>query len=202
MAEGSDLVVQDIREDRHELFLGRGRVEASISAEPRVFQLGTPAALTVDMGCVYSVDVDDERRTVLHVSLGLVSVEAGERAVFVPEGSSCVAHPDLGPEVPLWDGTPAEVQAAVRRIQFAADPAPGELEFLVGLRDTLVLWHLLSAPSAAVRAAAYDNLDAEHSAPSTVSRATVLGPDGPERRLALEDWRVNLGVSWWIGSPW
>jgi ferric-dicitrate binding protein FerR (iron transport regulator) len=49
----SRLRIEDAGERRHELFLERGAVRASIFARPGEFRIGTPAGMSIDLGCVY-----------------------------------------------------------------------------------------------------------------------------------------------------
>src|SRR6185295_10248568 len=51
----------------HLLWLEHGAVTASIFAAPRLFQLGTPSGLAVDLGCVYRARVSDDGTTWLTV---------------------------------------------------------------------------------------------------------------------------------------
>src|SRR5204863_5705766 len=51
------------REGAFRLDLERGSVEASIFAAPRVFALGTPSGIAVDLGCRYRATVDDAGHT-------------------------------------------------------------------------------------------------------------------------------------------
>ncbi|MBM3986321.1 MAG: FecR domain-containing protein, partial [Planctomycetes bacterium] len=81
----------------HLLWLERGAVTASIFAAPRLFQLGTPGGLAVDLGCVYTARVQDDGTTSLSVVAGQVSFEAEQRRVTVPSGASTVSRPGRGP---------------------------------------------------------------------------------------------------------
>ncbi|MBM4014416.1 MAG: hypothetical protein FJ293_05560 [Planctomycetes bacterium] len=70
-----------------QLELERGTVAATIFAAPRVFALGTPGGIAVDLGCIYETTVADDGATFLKVTSGSVSFESGGRKVHVPSGA-------------------------------------------------------------------------------------------------------------------
>ena len=112
------------------LWLERGTISATIYAAPRLFQLGTPSGIAVDMGCAYTATVDESGVTRLSVTLGQVSFETPQRKVLVPEGASTRAWPGRGPGTPVRDDAPAEFREAVEWID-----EMGSLGRLDELRD-------------------------------------------------------------------
>ena len=84
----------------HPFFLERGTVVASIFAAPRAFQVGTPAGIAVDLGCIYTTTVEADGSTRLAVLSGQVSFEAHERR-WVRASRSGIFHPriELGERV-------------------------------------------------------------------------------------------------------
>lgn len=183
----------------HLLWLERGAVTASIFAAPRLFQLGTPAGLAVDLGCVYTARVQDDGTTRLAVVSGQVAFEAEQRRVTVPSGASTVARPGRGPQTPAWDDAPETWRDAVERLdaQLAAGATPGALDEVLATgreQDGLTLWHLLAweAVPEPARARVHDRLAQLAPPPADVSRAACLALDED----ALEAWRAALGWSW------
>ncbi len=185
---------------RFALALERGGIAARITSAPRVFQLGTPAGIAVDMGCSYRAHVADDGRTRLAVDGGLVAFAGAARRIVVPAGASAWADPARGPSTPLWDDAAPELRAAVEAFDAgAADGASGsDPALFVALvarapRDpTLVLWNLLDHPRAAVRAPAYEALASLVPPPAGTLRERVLAGD----RDALDRWRAALDWSW------
>ena len=147
------------------LWLERGTISATIFAAPRLFQLGTPSGIAVDMGCAYTATVDESGLTRLAVTLGQVAFETPQRKVLVPLGASALAWPGRGPGTPVWDDAAPEFRAAVERLDAsigsAATPA-GELATVLATErteDSLSLYHLLdSALDDAPRAQIYERL--------------------------------------------
>ena len=178
----------------YQLFLARGRLTASIFAAPRLFQVGTPSGLAVDLGCVYRATVEDDGGALLQVISGRVSFEGAARAALVPAGASVRAYPDLGPGTPVWDDAPEAWRAAVAyldRPPAAKDPAAGLAEALDTVlatgreRDSLTLWHLLGHADRQLRARVYDRLARLAPPPPGVTRDGCVAGDARE----LERWR-------------
>ena len=137
------------------------------------------------------------------VSVSLLSTGAGGES-FVPEGARCRALPGWTPDVPRWKDAPDEESERAERLSILGKGVDDEdLDALRESPDTLVLWHLLTAPNGDVRAVAYERLAELYEPPVAATRAVVLGPDGEARDEALESWRVSLALNWYIaGSPW
>lgn len=165
--------------------LDRGTLRATIFAAPRLFQIGTPAGIAVDLGCIYSATVLDDGATLLKVETGAVSFEAVGRKVYVPAGAECVAAPGKGPSVPVWSDDPPTRNRAVLALD--SDPA-ADARLVDALfstappRATLSLFHLLDHPNESVRRAALERL--EKLAPDAAP-FDVLGD--PLAREALRD---------------
>ena len=75
LAPGSRLRVDDTGTKVHGLYLEKGKLAAEISAfaAPRAFQVGSPAGLTIDLGCEYTLEVLENGDTKLAVQTGQVS---------------------------------------------------------------------------------------------------------------------------------
>ncbi len=82
---GTRIRLVETRPDEHRLELTRGTINASINAPPRLFYVNTPSATVIDYGCAYSLTVEDDGITTLHVTEGWVSLCA-ERARIARSG--------------------------------------------------------------------------------------------------------------------
>jgi hypothetical protein len=185
----------------HLLWLERGAITASIFAAPRLFQLGTPSGLAVDLGCIYTARVEDDGTTLLTVKAGQVSFEAEQRRVTVPSGASTRAMPGRGPATPTWDRAPAAWRAAVARLDELAASGAGGLDAVLDTvlatdqpDDSLTLWHLLawSALPQAARERVAERLAQLVPPPTGAGRQECLALDVQ----ALAAWRDALGWSW------
>ncbi len=190
LEEKSALRIEEGAAESYRVYLERGGLVASIFAAPRVFQVGTPSGIAVDLGCVYRTLVDEEGRTTLAVLSGRVSFEVRGRKVLVPADASCRAYPDRGPGLPVWEDAPEGFAAAVERLD--AGPDAGALAKVLEAarpKDSLTLWHLLEHADAEVRRAAFVRLS-QFAAPPEDFR------EGAADREALERWRVQLQRFW------
>ena len=52
----------------HRIELARGRMSARISAPPKLFFVNTPSAVAEDLGCAYTLEVDDAGNSLLRVT--------------------------------------------------------------------------------------------------------------------------------------
>src|SRR3989440_12169525 len=170
----------------HRLELARGKMSAKIWAPPRLFFVDTPSAVAADLGCAYSLEVDDAGRGLLHVTAGYVALEDGARESAVPAGAACLTKPGAGPGTPFFEDAPAAYVAALARYDFAGDRAALDT-LLDGARprDTLTLWHLLSRANDTDRARVYERLAALAPPPDGVTREGVLQLD----RAMLDAWK-------------
>ena len=187
----------------YRLALDRGTLEAVISAAPGQFVIDTPAATATDLGCVYTLHVDDDGTGVLSVTTGWVAFEFNGRESFVPAGASCRTDRRVGPGTPRFDDAAPEIQAALERFDFRATDAKrgAALQLILGRarpRDALTLWHLLPRVDASERGAVFDALAARVPPPAGVTRERVLALE----RTVLDQWwaALHLGeASFWRG---
>jgi hypothetical protein len=105
--------------DEHRIELQRGRIAARVDAPPRLFVVDTPSATAVDLGCAYTLDVDDRGGGALRVTSGVVALESpAGPASIVPAGAMCETRPGRGPGTPVFVDAPTELRSAVGLIDF------------------------------------------------------------------------------------
>jgi hypothetical protein len=210
----------------HRLALERGRIRARIWAPPKLFYVQTPSALAVDLGCIYTLEVDDSGAGALRVQRGWVAFEQEGRESFVPEGAMCVTRPGVGPGTPVYESATAELQNALQKIDFelrgpeggvsggvsrsVRGGVPGGVEGWKRRRadalntvlsqarkqDALTLWHLLSRTSPEEQSLVFDRLAALVPPPAGVTREGILAG---EREMRDRWWNaLDLrSTSWW-----
>jgi len=130
----------------HRLELEYGRIDAEIIAPPRLFFVNTPAAVAVDLGCAYTLDVNKHGEGMIHVTAGRVALETIEVSAIIPAEAVCRIDGTRGPGTPYFDDAPDALREALARFD---DGVEVELALDVIMhaareRDTLTLWHLLS----------------------------------------------------------
>ena len=182
------------RPAEHRLALARGEISASISAPPRLFFVETSSSTAVDLGCAYTMQVDDTGFGLLRVTAGWVSLEWRGRESLVPAGANCHTRPGTGPGTPYFEDAPVRLVKALESFDFesAGSRALDTILAESRVRDTLTLWHLLSRVDAGERPRVYDRIAALAPLPSGVSREKALQLD-PE---TLKRWKDELAWTW------
>jgi FecR-like protein len=181
---------------RTRLSLERGTIHAMIWASPGEFAVDTPSALAVDLGCAYTLHVDDNGAGLLRTTMGWVGFKFNGRDAFVPAGAVGETRPGVGPGTPYYEDASAEFRAALEKFDFektSRDQRSAQLATILAQareRDALTLWHLLSRTDGADRARVLDRLAALIPAPAGVTRDGILQLD----QKMLDAWWNELGL--------
>ena len=189
------LRLAESRSSRTRLDLEHGTIHAMIWAPPGEFLVDTPSALAIDLGCAYTLHVDDSGAGLLRTSMGWVGFRLNGRDAFIPAGAVGETRPGIGPGTPYFEDASAEFRAALRQFDFTnlsdAERSAELNAVLVKARknDALTLWHLLSRARVADRGRVFDRLNTFVPAPSGVTRA---GIEQGEQRM-LDAWWNILG---------
>jgi hypothetical protein len=182
----------------HRLALARGEMYAEIWAPPKIFFVETPSALAVDLGCEYTLKIDDDGFGRLHVTRGYVALENehGPEST-VPVGAFCEIRPHMAPGTPYSEDATAAFRTALNRFDLARDDTAAISLVLAEAReaDTFTLWHLIFRVNPAERARVYDRMAALLPPPAGVTREGVLR--GDKRMLDLWAEMFGIGKSWW-----
>jgi len=178
------------------LALDRGTIHAQIWAPAGSFVVDTPSAVAVDLGCVYTLHVDDSGNGLLRTSFGWVGFKLDGHESFIPTGAACATHPNSGPGTPYFEDAPANLREALAQFD-SASATPAQKSAALGIvlaaarkRDALTLWHLLSRADPSDRSRVYDRLAALVPAPAGVTREGILLLD----RTMLDSWWNQLGL--------
>ena len=181
----------------HRLELARGKMSARIWAPPRLFFVDTPSAVAADMGCAYTLEVDDTGASLLRVTSGWVALELKDRESMVPTGAACQTRPGVGPGTPYFEDASPEFRQALTTIDFGGNPsdkvAIDTLLKTSRARDTLTLWHLLGRVNLEERDKLYDKIASFVPPPGGVTRDGILKLD----QTMLDQWRDGLEPAWW-----
>jgi hypothetical protein len=183
----------------HRLELARGKMSARIWAPPRLFFVDTPAAVAADLGCSYTLEVDDSGAGLLHVTMGWVALQLKDRESMVPAGASCATRPGIGPGTPYFEDASDAFRVALSKFDFGPAESRSIMPTLDVLlnqarpRDSLTLWHLLPRVAETDRERVYDRLASLVAPPAGVTREGVLQLN--EQMLQL--WRDRMQATWW-----
>ncbi|MGI8838061.1 MAG: FecR domain-containing protein [Pyrinomonadaceae bacterium] len=183
----------------HRLELARGKMSARISAPPRLFFVDTPSAVAADLGCAYTLEVDDDGAGILHVTTGWVALQLKDKESMVPAGASCATRPGIGPGTPYFKDASDNFRMALAKFDFEPEdkswstiPTLDVLLDQARPRDSLTLWHLLSRVEGTDRERVYDRLAVLVAPPEGVTRAGVLQLN----EEMLQRWRDQMETSW------
>ena len=181
----------------HRLELARGRMSARIWAPPRLFFVNTPSAVAADLGCAYTLEVDDHGASLLHVTSGWVALELRDRESIVPAGAACETRPVLGPGTPYFEDSTNVFREALKKVDFDSDASARSVALKMMLdqarpRDTLTLWHLLARVDGVDRRRVYEKMLTLAPPPQGVTREGILRLD-PQM---LDSWKNTLESTW------
>lgn len=191
----SRLRVVASRPGHERLSLERGTIHATIWAPPGEFVVDTPSAVAVDLGCVYTLHVDDSGAGLLRTTMGWVGFKLNGHESFIPAGAVCLTRPRIGPGTPYFEDASPAFRDALTKFDFGKlTPEERGLVLETVLhdatkQDALTLWHLLSRVSDAERPAVYDRLSTLAPPPQDVTRQGALRLD----QKMLDSWWNSLG---------
>jgi hypothetical protein len=185
----------------HQFELQRGVVHAFIWAPAGEFVIDTPRARVVDLGCQYTLNMDEEGTGLLTVETGWVAFQTGTRESFIPAGAACRIDAQRGPGTPYRRSSTAVQQALMRLDAGESSSLPAVLA-AARAEDGLTLWHLLSRATGTDRALIYDRLAELLPLPPPLRHQVMEG-----RATALDTvWNaLQLGeTTWWRTwkRPW
>jgi predicted anti-sigma-YlaC factor YlaD len=174
--------------------LERGKMEATISAPPRIFFVDTPSAQAVDLGCAYTLEVDEQGQGLLRVTAGWVAFVLNAYEAKVPAGAACLTRPGTGPGTPYFVDASVEFQNDLKKFDFenGGKQILGSLLDAARARDTLTLFHLLSRVGEGERSEVYDKLASYTPPPDGVTREGVLQLD----EQMMRGYREKLEPTW------
>jgi FecR protein len=188
------------RDAHHRLALEHGTLHAKITAPPGQFIVDTPSARATDLGCAYTLHVDEDGTGTISVTAGWVAFERNGVESFVPAGASGRTDPKRGIGTPRYDNESQAYRDALDEFDFG-DPARRHEALmrvlqLGGNGDAVTLWHLIPRVDPADRAAVVDALADQAAMPDGVTRDAAIKAD----RSALDTWWNALGLgdtAWW-----
>lgn len=177
------------------LSLDRGTIHAVIWAPPGQFVVDTPSAVAVDLGCVYTLHVDDSGAGLLRTTMGWVGFKLNGHESFIPAGAVCKTQPKTGPGTPYFEDSSTAFRDALARFDFETlssadrDAALATILSEARKQDAMTLWHLLYRVTEENRPRVYDRLAALTAPPNGVTREGALRLDP----AILDAWWSSFG---------
>ena len=192
---GARVRLLDSRTGHHRMELARGTMHATIWAPPNQFFVETPSTLAVDLGCAYTLTVDEDGGGLVTVLVGWVGFTSGDRESFIPAGFAAVTQPGIGPGTPYSERAGNTYRQSLALIDFtpwSADSAHALTMVLIQSqeRDEVTLWHLLQRVPDFERDRVFTRLASFVPPPTGV---TLDGIRAGDRRM-LDAWWDALGL--------
>jgi hypothetical protein len=199
---GTALRLRATASNRHRLVLTRGSLRTRIWAPPGAVVIKTPAGDVIDLGCVFTLDVDSRGTARLRVDSGWVELVNLLGESLIPAGASSVMDRGAVPLVPVFDDADPVFREGVRSLE-ASPPeelSPQkavELAARARARDALTLLALAGRVAPSLRRPLLERAAAVAPPPSGVSVDEVARGD----RERLWRWREALDLpppkGWW-----
>jgi anti-sigma factor RsiW len=182
------------RPNEHRIALQQGRMSAQIKAPPRLFFVDTPSAVAVDLGCAYTLTVNAQKESLLHVTFGRVSFEKDGREVTVFSDARCKTVPGIGPGTPWFDDARPALVQALDKFDFRSggDTALNAVLNNARPKDSFTLINLLQHATGGQRAAVYTRLAKLVEPPMGVTREGLLKLDP----AMLTEWQNVMKPLW------
>lgn len=182
---------------RKRIALDRGTIHVVIWAPPGQFVVDTPSAVAVDLGCMYTLSIEENGNGLLRTTLGWVGFQSNGHESLIPAGAAAATYEDSGPGLPFFEDASEMFRSAVSEFDSAKEGSARRVAAQriilrqAGPRDALTLWHLLSRVSEVDRPAVYDRLSALIPRPAGTTREGILRLD----RAMLDSWwnALDLG---------
>lgn len=175
--------------------LDHGIIHAFIWSPPGQFVVDTPSATAVDLGCAYTLQVDDSGSGTVRTQLGWVGFKLDGHESFIPAGAVCATRPPVGPGTPYFEDASEEFRSALTRFDFEDRDQQKRAQDVATIlaearkRDALTLWHMLSRVDEDQRGQVYDRLAKFARPPESVTKDGILRLD----QAMLDQWWNSLG---------
>lgn len=185
VAPNSRLTLVRTESTEHRLSLEHGSLKAFIIAPPRLFIVDTPSAAAVDLGCAYTLDVDQNGNSKLRVTSGYVALERDGYESIVVAGAMAETRKGIGVGTPYFENSSEAFRKALISFDFEkrdSDALKTILKESVK-QDSLTLWHLLSRTNGDDRRRVFEKLSGFIKPPTEATKQGILNLEKPMLKL-------------------
>ncbi len=179
-----------------QLLLNRGQLHAYIWAPPRAFVVETASARAIDLGCEYTITVDESGDGLIRVATGWVAFQHDNLDSFIPAGAQCSTRQHRGPGIPYYADASPSFRDSLDAFERGDSAALTTVLDSARPRDGLTIWHLLTRVADGQRAAVYDRFTQLVHLPHSVTREGILGKD-PHMLEQCWDALKLENTEWW-----
>ena len=199
----------------HRMSLEQGTIHALIWAPPKAFVVDTPSAVATDLGCAYTLKVDEAGAGLVRVTAGGSGSSSRRPRIVHPAGCRLPDPARRRPRDAVLRGRARRLcrgahAPRLRRARWSRRRAAALDTVLSTARrkDALTLWHLLTrgthrgAPAGlcahgGARAAARRRHARGRAAPRSPGHRPLVERARPRRRVVVAD--LDAGVGWEVG---
>jgi hypothetical protein len=175
---------------RKRIALDHGTIHVTIWAPPGEFVVDTSSAVAVDLGCMYTLSIEENGNGLLRTTLGWVGFQSNGHESLIPAGAAAATYAESGPGLPFFEDASEEFRSAVSQFDSSKEGSTQRFAAQQVIlrearpRDGLTLWHLLSRVSEVDRQAVFERLSMLIPPPASVTREGILRLD----RAMLDSW--------------
>lgn len=187
----SRLRLLETKDTQYKIQLDRGTIHAVIWAPPKLFYVQTPSATAIDLGCAYSLEVNDRGSSYLHVTAGWVVLQNNNNKALIPSGAVCETRLGKGPGTPYFEDASGKFIDALESFDFE-NKNDSTLEVILKTarkKDALTLWHLLPETNKKQRSLIFYRLKELVNIPEGVTYEGIMKGN----KEMLEKWWEALG---------
>lgn len=169
----------ETKPDEHRLALDKGKIHATIWAPPRLFFVETPSATAVDLGCMYTLEVDDNGSTYLYVTSGWVALENNGQEAIIPTGAMCETHKSSGTGTPYFKDADKKFINTLKLF----DEGNRDIEIINALLktsskdDMLSLWHIIPKVDEKSRSEIFTLMKKFVEIPRSIKKEKIISAD-------------------------
>ncbi len=184
---GSAVKLLDTREPGYKLYLKLGKITANTAGSPKMLSVITPSASALDLGSIYSVEVNKDGSSFFSIESGSIIITSGGENEVLPAGIVCETAKDKRPGTPYRMNADTEFKAALSRLDFGKG-TKDDLETLLSnadRKDALSLWYLLRDARPGEIQPIYDKL-----------AGFIEPPDGVTLK-GIKEGNKDMLLRWW-----
>lgn len=184
---GSMVKLVDTKESDYKILLKEGKIDARLWHRANHFSVTTPAVTAVDLGCSYTMEVNENGYSFLSVTAGNVLLKSGTKEEIIPAGAVCESTKQNGPGTPYFLNASTEFKAALAKYDQGGRKRD-DLETILsnsGKKDALSLWYLLKNAKPGDVKIIYDKLAEQVTPPGGI---TIEGIKGGNQKMLLLWW--------------
>ena len=187
--------VKLIKSDKNEykILLNEGKIHAVIWSSPGMFTVETPFATAIDLGCIYTIEVNKDGSGSLKVISGCVELKSGNTKSLIPADAMCKTDKTFGTGTPYFNDATTEFKDALNDFDQNKDKSSALSILLKESRkkDALTLWHILTKVKDNEKQETYKRIAELVNIPSNITSRGIINGD-KEMMSAL---RKALGYS-------